>query len=88
MEHYLNGTVAIFSYFYFLFISVILPSLVFYLQSCYTFSLFYNVGKFTTRLSCNNIILQKNTEYYNDKSFFVKPFLPSVFSTYGLFYLR
>jgi hypothetical protein len=86
--------------------SVILSSLVFYLQSCSTFSLFYNIRILTTRLSCNNIILQKNTkEYYSDESFFVqiasrrrwpkspstsfyRPFLPSIFSMFHLFYVR
>ncbi len=39
--------------------SLILLSLVFCLQSCCTFRLFYNRRILTTRLSCNNIILQK-----------------------------
>jgi hypothetical protein len=57
---------------YFLF-SVILPSVVFYLQSCYTFSLFYNIPIIATRLSCDNILLPKNTkEYYSNESFFVQ----------------
>jgi hypothetical protein len=85
--------------------SAILSSLVFYLQSCSTFSLFYNIQILTTRLSCDNINLQKilRNTMYSDESFFVqiasrrrwlespgkslyRPFLPLVFSTFGLFY--